>query len=497
MYSKCGEHEAAHIVFDVLSEKDVYTWNSMIGGYCQGGYCGKAHDLFMKMQKSDIKPSVVTWNVIISGYIQNGDEDQAMDIFHKMGKEGIVNPDTSSWNSLISGYLQIGDKNKALGVFRQMQSLSFRPNPVTILSILPACANLIAANKVKEIHACVLHRGLDSHIAILNSLIDTYAKSGNVVYSRSVFNSMSPKDIITWNSLIAGYVLHGCSDNALDAFDQMKKEGYRPNRGTFISLIPAYSRAKMVEEGKQIFYSMINDYQIIPGSEHYSAMVDLFGRSGRLKEAVEFIESMEIEPDSAVWEALLTASRHHGNVALMIHAGEHLLKLNPGNSMVNRLLSQAYSMRVRSANPLKERSPPWNKDTKKDCGCSLLELKNMVYSFVSGDRSTPGFDSLCIWLRSITGNTKMPNLNKIPSIHEEDEEEILGLHSEKLALAFALVTTHSKVKCIRIVKNFRICDECHHLAEYISSSYGYEILLSDTKCLHHIENGHCSCGDYW
>ena len=120
MYSKCGELEAAHKVFDLLSEKDVHTWNSMIGGYFQGGYYGKAHDLLLNMKKSEIWPNVVTWNVIISGFIQNWDEEQAMELFQMMGKQGIVKPDTSSWNSLMSGYLLMGCKNEALMVFRQM-----------------------------------------------------------------------------------------------------------------------------------------------------------------------------------------------------------------------------------------------------------------------------------------------------------------------------------------------------------------------------------------
>lgn len=496
MYSKCGELEAAHEVFNQISEKDIYTWNSMIAGYCQHGYFGKAYDIFMKLQQSEVQPSFVTWNLMISGFLQNGDEYQAMDLFQKMGKGGIVEPDTSSWNSLISGYLHIGQKNRALGVFRRMQSLAYRPNLVTILAILPACANLIAVNKVKEIHAYLLRQGLDSQIAILNALIDTYAKSGNIVYSRWVFDQMMSKDVITWNSLVAGYVLHGCPDEALDTFDQMRREEYTPNGVTLLNLILAYSRAKMFEKGKQVFHCMTTDYQITPGTEHYSAMVDLFGRSGKVKDAIEFIGCMELEPDAAVWEALLTAHRCHGNVALTIHPCEHLLKLNPANTMANHLVTQAQSLDGRSVNPLKEKSSKGHKYTRKDCGCSLLEFRNMVYVFVSGDRS-PGLNSVYDWLKSIAVNIKLSVSNTMLGIHEEEEEEICEVHSEKLALGFALVRTDYKVKCIRIVKNLRICEECHYTAKYISSSYGCDILLHDSKCLHHFKNGRCSCGDYW
>ncbi|XP_065621191.1 pentatricopeptide repeat-containing protein At1g19720 [Quercus suber] len=237
MYSKCGELEAAWKVFDMVLEKDVYTWNSMIGGYCQAGYYGKAHQLLMKMQESGVSPNVVTWNMMISGYMQNGDEDQAMDLFQKMENDGKTKRDTASWNALIAGYLQTGQKDKALGIFRQMQSSYVIPNSVTILSVLPACANLIAGKKVKEIHGCVFRRSLETELPIANSLIDTYAKSGNIIYSRTIFDGLASKDIITWNSLIGGYVLHGHADTALDLFDQMKKFGVRPNRGTFANII--------------------------------------------------------------------------------------------------------------------------------------------------------------------------------------------------------------------------------------------------------------------
>ncbi|XP_061968848.1 uncharacterized protein LOC133692143 isoform X2 [Populus nigra] len=252
MYSKCGQLGAAQLVFDLMSEKDLYTWNSMIGGYCQAGYCGKAYVLFTKMQKSQVQPNVVTWNTMISGYIQSGDEDQAMDLFHRMEKEGEIKRDNASWNSLIAGFMQIRKKDKALGIFRQMQSFCISPNPVTILSMLPACASLVALKKVKEIHGCVLRRNLVSVLSISNSLIDTYAKSGKIEYSRAIFDRIPSKDFITVNSMITGYVLHGCSDSALGLLDQMRELGLKPNRGTLVNIILALSLAGMDGEKKPV-----------------------------------------------------------------------------------------------------------------------------------------------------------------------------------------------------------------------------------------------------
>ncbi|GMI82555.1 hypothetical protein like AT1G19720 [Hibiscus trionum] len=497
MYAKCGELEAARRVFDVIEEKDVYTWNSMIAGYCQSGYCGKAYELFIKMQESDVKPNVITWNTMISGYIQNGDEDRAMDLFQRIERDGKIRRNTASWNALIAGFVQLGAIDKAFGVFRQMQSCSICPNSVTILSILPGCANLIAAKKVKEIHGCILRRNLEFVLSISNSLIDTYAKSGNILYSRNIFEGMPTQDIISWNSIIGGYVLHGYSDAALDLFNQMGKLGLKPNRGTFLSVILAHGIAKMVDEGRHIFSSIIDNYEIIPAIEHYSAMIELYGRSGRLGEAMEFIEDMPIEPDSSVWSSLLTASRIHKDIALAVLAGERLLDLEPGNVVVNQLMFQIYSLCGKLDESSKVRKLGKEHTLRGSHGQSWIEVRNRVHKFVTGDQSKPSSNLLYSWVQNITREVNVNGHHGGFFIEEEEKEEIGGVHSEKLALAFALIGSPSSPKSIRIVKNARMCRSCHLTAKHVSLKFGCEIYLSDTKCFHHFKNGHCSCGDYW
>lgn len=499
MYSKCGQLGAAQLVFDLISEKDLYTWNSMIGGYCQAGYCGKAYVLFTKMQKSQVQPNVVTWNTMISGYIQSGDEDQAMDLFHRMEKEGEIKRDNASWNSLIAGFMQIRKKDKALGIFRQMQSFCISPNPVTILSMLPACASLVALKKVKEIHGCVLRRNLVSVLSISNSLIDTYAKSGKIEYSRAIFDRIPSKDFITVNSMITGYVFHGCSDSALGLLDQMRELGLKPNRGTLVNIILAHSLAGMVDEGRQVFSSMTEDFQIIPASEHYAAMVDLYGRSGRLKEAIELIDNMPIKPQSSVWYALLTACRNHGNSVLAIRARESLLDLEPWNSSIHQSILQSYAMHGKYEDAPKVKKLEKRNEVQKPKGQSWIEVNNTVHSFVAGDQST-SYSDLFSWVERISMEAKVHDLHCGCCIEEEEEEEkeeIVGIHSEKLALAFAIIRSPSAPQSIRIVKNLRTCADCHRMAKYISAKHGCEIYLSDSNFFHHFKSGCCSCGDYW
>lgn len=494
MYSKCGELEAAQQVFDIVLEKDVYTWNSIIGGYCQAGYCGKAYELFMRMQESDVPPNVITWNVMISGYIKNGDEDRATDLFQRIEKDGNIKRNTASWNTLIAGYLQLSEKDKALGIFRQMQACGFIPNSVTILSVLPACANVIAAEKVKEIHCCTLRRHLESEIPVANSTIDSYAKSGNILYSRIIFNGMLSKDIITWNSVIAGYILHGLPAASLDLSDQMQKLGVKPNRGTFASIIRAYSLSGLVNEGKLAFSSIMEDYHIVPGLEHYAAMVDLYGRSGKLGEALEFIEDMPIEPDSSVWGVLLTACRNHKNVGLALHAGEYILDLEPANYVIRHLMQQAYAIFGKSEDISKLRRFEKANAITRYLGQCWIEINNRVYTFVAGDQSG---SHLYPWIENLSRQVRKARFNDDLCIEEEENEDIIGFHSEKLAMAFALVGFTSKPQTIKIVKNLRMCSNCHKTAKYISNTYGCDIYLNDSKCLHHFSNGHCSCGDYW
>ncbi|KAG5613380.1 hypothetical protein H5410_024661 [Solanum commersonii] len=462
LYSKCGKLETARLVFDMIPEKDVYSWNSLIGGYCQAGCCGKAYDLFMKMHEFEVSPNVITWNVLITGHMQNGDEDQALDLFWRMEKDGNVERDAASWNALISGYLHNGQKDKAL-------SFGFKPNTVTILSILPACANLIGAKKVKEIHCCVLRCNLENELSIANSLIDTYSKSGGLQYSKTIFDGMSTKDIISWNTLIAGYVLHGFSSEATKIFHQMEEAGLKPNRGTFSGMISSYGLAKMVEEGKRMFSSMYEEYRIVPGLEHYVAMVNLYGRSGKLEEAIDFIDNMTMEHDISIWGALLTASRVHGNLNLAIHAGEQLLKLDPGNVVIHQLLLQLYVLRGISEESVTVMRPRKRNHHEEPLSWSWTEINNVVHAFASGQQSNSEVPDSWIKRKEVKmeGSSSCNRL----CIKEEENENITRVHSEKLALSFALINSPQSSRVIRIVKNLRMCEDCHRIAKLVSQKY--------------------------
>lgn len=498
MYSKCGKLEDARKVFDSVKNKDVYTWNSMITGYCQAEYCGKAYELFTRMQDANVKPNIITWNTMISGYIKNGDEGEAMDLFQRLEKDGKVQRNTASWNLIIAGYIQNGKKDEALELFRKMQFSRFTPNSVTILSLLPACANLLATKMVREIHGCVLRRNLDAVHAVNNALTDTYAKSGDIGYAITIFKGMETKDIITWNSLIGGYVLHGRYGPALDLFDQMKTQGIKPNRGTLSSIILAHGLMGNVDEGKKVFSSIANDYNIIPALEHCSAMISLYGRSNRLEDAVQFIQERNIQSETPIWESFLTGCRIHGDIDLAIHAAEHLFSLEPENPITEIVVSQIYALGAKLGRSVEGKKPRKDNLLKKPLGQSWIEVRNLIHTFATGDQSKLCTDVLYPWVEKMCRlDNRSDQYNGELLIEEERREEICGIHSEKFAMAFGLISSSRAPKTIRILKNLRMCRDCHNTAKYISKRYDCDILLEDTRCLHHFKNGDCSCKDYW
>ncbi|KAF3772719.1 Pentatricopeptide repeat-containing protein [Nymphaea thermarum] len=498
-YAKCGKLESARVVFDAVPERDIFTWNSMIAGYAQAGFCGKAHDLFCQIESSGIRRNTVTWNIMISGYMKSGDEEQALELFQEMETRDGVNRNTSSWNAIIAGSVQNGHSDKALQIFRQMLSLSVRPNQVTMLSILPAYANLLGAKKVRELHAYLFHVGLDSEAAIANSLIDTYSKSGNISCARIIFDRMLFRDIISWNSMIAGHVLHGQAKSAKALFDRVMSVGVTPDNITYTSMILTYGLLGVVTAGVELFSSIYEDSPSMPAQEHFSPMVFLFGRSGRVREAMEFIENMDLAPNSAVWNTLFTACRIHGNITLAVYAMEKLNELEHGNLTNLKILEQLYILEGRSEEASKLRKPVSTNRVMETLGYSCIEVNNLVYQFFTGDRPTPCFKSMDAKVDNFAQESKMTRHDsgfRGLHIYEEEGEDAVGIHSEKLAIAFSLINNDSS-QPIRVVKNLRVCLDCHNYVKLISRVYGQEILLKDTSSLHHFKDGTCSCGDFW
>eukprot|EP01018_Ginkgo_biloba_P026615 Gb_19040 [translate_table: standard] len=370
MYAKCKTLESARQVFDKMCERDLVSWNAMIAGYAQNGIFDKALELFHQMQLTSIKPDIITWSSVIAGYAQNG------------------------------------HANEALQVFREMQLAGVNMDWVAIVSILPACGNLAAMQKGKEIHDNIIRNGFESYIFVGNALIDMYAKCGCVNIARQVFDKMSVRDVASWSAMIGGYGMHGHGKDALALFYQMQTAGLKPDPITFIGVLSACSHAGLVDEGRQYFDCMYQDYRITPQVEHYACMIDLLGRAGHLNEAYDLVRKMPLEPTASVWGALLGACRIHCNVELGELVSEYLLELQPDHDGNYVLLSNVYAAAGRWDGVTKVRTMMKDRGLKKRPGFSWIEVKNRVHAFLVADRSHPQSEKIYAMLESLAGQMK-------------------------------------------------------------------------------------------
>jgi len=493
MYVKCGSVEDARNVFDNMPERNVVSWTAMVSGYTQNGFVKEARELFEIMPERN----VFSWNAMIAGYAQNGQVDEALEFFQKMPKRDVV-----SWSTMIAGFSQNAHFSEALKLFRQMQGTGMKPNPVTYVSILPACANSAALQQGKEIHEDLIRNGLQSNVNVTNAVIDMYTKCGCLEIALKVFDEMCERDVVSWNAMITGYALHGCGKEAIQLFEQMQNSSdVRPNRVTFIGLLFGCCHAGLLEDGWKYFNGMSEVYHIPPTVEHYCCMVDLLGRAGCLHEALDFIKKMAIKPNAAVWASLLGACRIHANIEIAERAAEHLFELDPSNGAHYSMLSNIYAAASRWDDVEKVRKMMKERDVKKIPGCSWVEVNNKVYAFAIGERPYLQKQKIYAELERLSGQMKeagyVPNKDFVlHDVEDEQKEHVLYHHSEKLALAFGLINTPPSIP-IRIIKNLRVCGDCHSAIKFISKIVVREFFVRDATRFHHFKDGQCSCGGYW
>lgn len=393
---------------------------------------------------------------------------------------------------------------EALDVFHKMLQGGASPNEYTLACTLAACANLVALDQGRWMHVYIRKNDIQMNERLLAGLIDMYAKCGELEFASKLFNSdhQVKRKVWPWNAMIGGFAMHGKSKEAIDVFEQMKVENISPNKVTFVALLNACSHGNRVEEGRDYFESMAGRYGVEPELEHYGCMVDLLGRAGHLKEAEEIISRMPSTPDVAIWGALLSACKIHKDIEMGERIGKIVRELDSDHLGCSVLLANIYSLtgNWNEARTLREKIAASGK--KKTPGCSSIELNGTFHQFLVGDRSHPQTKQLYLFLDEMI--TKLKILGYVPESREvlldiddnEDRETALLKHSEKLAIAFGLMNTAPKTP-IRIVKNLRVCGDCHQAIKLISKVYDREIVVRDRIRYHHFKDGTCSCHDYW
>ncbi|CBI24272.3 unnamed protein product, partial [Vitis vinifera] len=485
-------------------DSDLLVGNSLVDYYAKCRSVEVARRKFGMIKQTDL----VSWNAMlaVTGFTQYGDGKAALEFFQRMHIACSVFSELSTrdvvvWNSIISACAQSGRSVNALDLLREMNLSNVEVNTVTMVSALPACSKLAALRQGKEIHQFIIRCGLDTCNFILNSLIDMYGRCGSIQKSRRIFDLMPQRDLVSWNVMISVYGMHGFGMDAVNLFQQFRTMGLKPNHITFTNLLSACSHSGLIEEGWKYFKMMKTEYAMDPAVEQYACMVDLLSRAGQFNETLEFIEKMPFEPNAAVWGSLLGACRIHCNPDLAEYAARYLFELEPQSSGNYVLMANIYSAAGRWEDAAKIRCLMKERGVTKPPGCSWIEVKRKLHSFVVGDTSHPLMEQISAKMESLYFDIKeigyVPDTNFVLQDVDEDEKEFsLCGHSEKIALAFGLISTTAGTP-LRIIKNLRVCGDCHSATKFISKVEKRDIIMRDNYRFHHFVDGVCSCGDYW
>lgn len=383
---KSGDLDGASKLFDEMPMRDRVSWNTMLDGYAKAGEMDKAFQLFERMSQRDI----VSWSTMVFGYSKDGDMDMARMLFDKCPMKNLV-----LWTTIISGYAEKGQVKQATALYDKMEEAGLRPDDGFLISILAACAESGILGLGNKIHEFVQRRRFRCSTKVLNAFIDMYAKCGCLDDAFGVFSGMkAKKDLVSWNSMIHGFGMHGHGEKALELFSRMVHEGFEPDKCTFIGLLCACTHAGLVNEGRKYFYSMEKVYGIVPEIEHYGCMIDLFSRGGHLKEAFGLLCSMPVEPNAIILGTLLGACRMHNDVDLARAVCEHLFKLVPSDPGNFSLLSNIYAQAGDWMNVANVRLQMKNKGGQKPSGVSSIEVEEEVHEFTVLDQSHPKSDDV-------------------------------------------------------------------------------------------------------
>lgn len=467
--------------------------NALISFYygCFGLECSRrVFDEYVRVR------DLVTWNTMLACFVRDGQIGVAEKMFDEMPERDVV-----SWSTMLTGYVQNGCLEEALECFRGVRETGLRLNEAILVSVLSASAQLGLLEHGKLVHSLVDSMNFQITASLGTSLIDMYAKCGCIEQSKLLFDNMPRKDIWAWNVMISGLAMHGLAKEALKLFEKFIDKGFSPANVTFVGVLNACSRAGLVREGRHYFKLMTENYGIEAEMEHYGCMVDLLSRAGFVDEAVELIENMKISPDPVLWATLLGACKIHGHIELGEKIGNKLIQLDPNHGGHYVQLSSVYAKARKWEEVIRVRRLMSERNTNKAIGWSLIEAQGKVHKFVAGDKDHERVTEIYKMLELIgtlvakTGYS--PNISSVlHDIGEEEKETMIREHSERLAIAFGLLVT-GVGDCIRVVKNLRVCVDCHEVTKIISKVFEREIIVRDGSRFHHFKEGKCSCRDFW
>ncbi|KAL5988410.1 hypothetical protein ACLOJK_036174 [Asimina triloba] len=484
-YSKFNNLESVVKAFRRISEKNVISWTVVISA-CIDYSNDMGLKLFMEMLSGDTEPNEFTMTSVLSLcceiralefgqqvhalclklgyesnlkvknsimylYLKSGWIDEARRLFDGMETVTLV-----TWNAMIAGHAQMIENAKdessaynsgieAFKIFLRLNRSSFRPDLFTFSSILTVCSSLVALEQGEQIHAQTIKTGFLSDVVLGSSLVNMYNKCGSIEKASRAFVEMPTRTMVSWTTMITGFSQHGWSKETLQLFEDMRLAGVGPNQITFVGVLAACSHAGMVDEALKYFNLMKKDYGIPPVMDHYTCLIAMYVRLGRLVEAFDFVNKMNFEPSEFIWSMLIAGARNQGNMELAFYAADRLLELKPKDAETYALLLDMYLLAGRWNYVSKVREMMKEEKVAKLNDWSWTSIKGRVYSFRPDDRSHSQSTEMYELLEGLVEKAKSLGYIKetrIEIANQEDKEKAdcsSVHHSEKLAIAFGLL----------------------------------------------------------
>ncbi|KAE9609169.1 hypothetical protein Lal_00020260 [Lupinus albus] len=536
MYSKCGRISEAARMFNAMPVRNLISWNSMIAAYSHERNGEEALTLFRQMQEKGEVPDDYTYSSTLKACsclsaIGEGTQIHAsllrqgfpylalstiagalVDLYAKCSRIGearkvfdrIEQKNVISWTTLIRGYAEEDNLPEAMELFQQLRESRHKVDGFVLSSLIGVFADFALVQQGKQMHAYTIKVPYGLDISVANSILDMYMKCGLTDQADALFREMIARNVVSWTVMITGYGKHGVGNKAVELFNEMKLDQIEPDSVTYLAVLTACSHSGLIKEGQQYLSSLRNNQQIKPQVEHYSCIVDLLGRAGRIKEAKDLIEKMPLKPNVGIWQTLLSACRKHGDVEMGKEVGEMLLRLDGNNPVNYVMLSNIYADAGHWKESEQIRESVKRKGLKKEAGRSWVEVDKEIHIFYNGDSNHPLIGKIHLVLKDVEKRMK-EEIGYVHNVHfalhdveEESKVESLRFHSEKLAIGLVLI--HGGVKRERVVqifKNLRVCVDCHTFIKGLSKLLKIVFLVRDANRFHRFENGLCSCGDYW
>ncbi|KAL4327939.1 Pentatricopeptide repeat-containing protein [Arachis hypogaea] len=342
------------------------------------------------------------------------------------------NEDLMMYSAMISAYAKANCINEAFDIFAQMIGCGIKPNEITMVCLLSLCVKSGSLEMGKWIHSYLDKQGTKADMVLKTSLVDMYSKCGDIDTADGLFVEANDRDISMWNAMISGFAMHG-------------------------HVLHACSHAGLVQEGKRLFCRMVNEFSLVPKIEHYGCMVDLLGRAGSLEKAQELIKDMPMRPNSAVLGSFLAACKVHKNVNLAEWAAKQFLSLESKKCGYNVLVSNIYAASNRWENVADIKRAIKDAEIHKEPGFNSIEVHGTIHEFVTGDREHPEtpkiYEMIAEMREKLEHAGYTPNVSVVlKNIDMEEKESVVNYHSEKLAMAYGLISTGPRIQ-LRILKD--------------------------------------------